>query len=144
MTTAVKWTRVKGAVPGYAIKAEDGRSIVIRGEAGCWTVRRSGGPEGWQGIVQRGDQWRSFLSLADAKAAGERALWPEPEADGSEGVSNLSEAITADAKAKAKAADARERLIEAVREAATLGVSESELAREVGVTRMTIRAWLGK
>lgn len=32
----------------------------------------------------------------------------------------------------------------AVCEAVAAGMSESEAARQVGVTRMTIRAWLGK
>lgn len=35
-------------------------------------------------------------------------------------------------------------LQEAVREAVANGMSESEAARRAGVTRMTVRSWLGK
>jgi len=38
----------------------------------------------------------------------------------------------------------RKALITAVREANAAGISEYDLAIEAGVTRMTIRAWLGK
>ena len=39
---------------------------------------------------------------------------------------------------------ARQRLIAAVREAVKHGMTEVEAARVSGVTRMTVRSWLGK
>lgn len=42
------------------------------------------------------------------------------------------------------AAEARAELREAIRQLVESGVSEVEAARLVGVTRMTIRKWLGK
>lgn len=51
---------------------------------------------------------------------------------------DLHRAAVADADAK------RDQLIKAVREANAAGISEYALAIEAGVTRQTIRTWLGK
>jgi DNA-binding XRE family transcriptional regulator len=57
---------------------------------------------------------------------------------------NLTNAADAYRVQKAEAEYARQDLITAVRQAYVCGVSEAELAREVGVQRQTIRTWLGK
>ena len=47
-------------------------------------------------------------------------------------------------RAKAKQEAERARLVLAASEAHDAGVSETQLAREAGVDRMTVRRWLGK
>lgn len=47
-------------------------------------------------------------------------------------------------EAQAREAQARDKLIECVRGSVALGMSEYAIAKEVGVTRLTVRSWLGK
>ncbi len=49
-----------------------------------------------------------------------------------------------DAQIQSDARKSHHRLRQIVRDAVAAGMSESEAARQVGVTRMTIRAWRGK
>jgi hypothetical protein len=60
------------------------------------------------------------------------------------GALDLAERMGAVRVARAAFDEARERLIASVRQAVAGGMSESEAARQCGVTRMTIRSWLGK
>lgn len=56
----------------------------------------------------------------------------------------LAEAAAAYGTAKRAAREAQPRLAQAVQIAVANGISEAETARLAGVTRMTVRAWLGK
>lgn len=47
-------------------------------------------------------------------------------------------------EAKAALSDATDAARQAAIEAVDVGISEAEVARELGVTRMTVRSWLGK
>ena len=56
----------------------------------------------------------------------------------------LTESAEAYARAQAVAKATRDELRREVRHAVAAGVSEVEASRLAGVSRMTIRAWLGK
>lgn len=61
-----------------------------------------------------------------------------------DGVLDLDGMRRADIAARSAAAEARIRLRTAVEAVVADGMSEAEAARQSGVTRMTIRSWLGK
>ncbi len=56
----------------------------------------------------------------------------------------LAKARRASERADATRDRARQQLRQAVVDAVTAGVPEAEVARLAGVTRMTVRAWIGK
>jgi DNA-binding transcriptional regulator YiaG len=57
-------------------------------------------------------------------------------------MTNLDRAAADYAAARTVLEMARDQLATAIRESFADGMSESELARRAGVTRMTVRAWL--
>lgn len=65
---------------------------------------------------------------------------PRPRPD----LHELEEAASEYAAAQAQRNAARDRLREAVRASYQQGATEMDLASRAGVTRMTVRSWLGK
>jgi len=59
-------------------------------------------------------------------------------------MTNVKTAAARWKRAKAKVETERALLVEAANAAHDAGVSETQLAREAGVDRMTVRRWLGK
>lgn len=61
-----------------------------------------------------------------------------------DGTLDRNQLVRADTDAQIRARSARRELRAAVRAEVAAGMSESEAARLYGITRMTVRAWMGK
>ncbi len=87
------------------------------------------------------EQIKAFTQMIDT--GDDEAVWVAAY-ETVAGTLDLHTLMVADTQAHVAASEARDRLRQGVAVAVAAGMSESEAARQVGVTRMTIRAWLGK
>lgn len=101
--------------------------------------------DGWtdEQVGRIADTYRALADLASDDEEREALL--VAIAQHIDGTAHDPEQIAeADRVAHARAAEARDATRAAMRVAVHAGMSESEAARRFGVTRMTVRAWMGK